>query len=73
MTTMKVAIYASEVIPYAKTGGLADVAGAEAVGIPGILVRTASAGVRYQCADLWGVLDVVQSVAPRPPPPPTSW
>lgn len=28
MNTMKVAIYASEVIPYAKTGGLADVAGA---------------------------------------------
>jgi len=49
---------------------LADVAGAEAVGIPGILVRTASDGVRYQCADLWGVLDVVQSVVPRPPPPP---
>ncbi len=38
---------------------MADVAGAEAAGIPAILVRTQAEGVRYRCEDLTGVIDIV--------------
>jgi len=39
---------------------VADVAGAEAVGIPAILVRTRHEGVRYRCDDLSGVPAIVE-------------
>jgi putative hydrolase of the HAD superfamily len=38
----------------------ADVRGAEAAGIPAILVRTETDGVVRQAADLWGVLEIVE-------------
>ena len=38
---------------------IADIAGAGAVGIPGILVRKRRAGVRYQCESLSGVAAIL--------------
>jgi putative hydrolase of the HAD superfamily len=38
----------------------ADVRGAEAVGLPAILVRGRNRGTRYHCADLYGIADVVE-------------
>ena len=37
----------------------ADVRGAEAVGLPTILVRGQKPGTRYHCADLYGIIDIV--------------
>jgi putative hydrolase of the HAD superfamily len=37
----------------------ADVRGAEAVGLPAILVRGQKRGTRYHCADLYGIADIV--------------
>ena len=37
----------------------ADVRGAEAVGLPAILVRSAKRGTRYHCTDLYGIADIV--------------
>jgi len=41
----------------------ADVAGAEAAGIPAILVRTSDPSVRYCCAELSEVMPIVQKVS----------
>ena len=38
----------------------ADVRGAEAVGLPAILVRGSKRGTRYHCADLYGIADIVE-------------
>jgi putative hydrolase of the HAD superfamily len=45
---------------------VADVAGAEAAGIPAILVRTAHEGVRYRAADLTGVPAIVEASTSAP-------
>ena len=37
----------------------ADVRGAEAVGLPAILVRSQKRGARYHSADLYGIADIV--------------
>lgn len=42
---------------------VADVAGAEAVGIPAILVRGPRPdGIRYYAADLWGAVKIIESL-----------
>jgi len=41
----------------------ADIAGAEALGIPAILVRTSHPAARYYCAELSQVLPIVQKVS----------
>jgi len=38
----------------------ADVRGAEAAGLPAILVRGPGRGARYHCEDLYGVADIVE-------------
>ncbi len=38
----------------------ADVRGAEAVGLPAILVRGPKRGARHHCEDLSGIVDIVE-------------
>lgn len=44
---------------------IADVAGAEAAGLPAILVRTPPCGTRYHCADLAGVPAILAGAPSR--------
>ena len=39
-----------------------DVRGAEAVGLPAILVRGQKRGTRYHCADLYGIAGIVDEM-----------
>ena len=49
------AICDAEIIWMIGDSAIADIAGAGAAGIPGVLVRKSHVGIKYQCDNLWGL------------------